>query len=707
MRSNLPLYLSLAGLVAFGPAAATLHADAGQHVPSKAPRTLVQAGREEAFRAYVTTGAGRETFARIKADFDAHYLDAPFPAEPLTYGDPEPRLRDSAKADLWRDAQDITGMIGGVAEAATLIWTVTGEDRYFAKAREFLLGSIEWSLDASGWAAGPGPGATDIYYNDEAHFRLWRKLPQVYDRLRDRLSAEDRARIVAHFRERGDRSFAWTRGSRLHQVQRNSAAARPPSHPVRFVAMTGLAGLALWDDLPQARQWWQFAYEFYKTQFPPWGGDDGGWAEGTAYWRGTMEHAAFQDTLLAIGHPQAYADPFWRQTGYFMVYNIQPYLASTFGDLSNAGRFNLEPGVAEYLEHLARVLQDGYLQAFAQMRTDERAAPSEAGLRNLNRIYPISTEGLIRNFTASSKPAPAPRPLSELPANRWFRDVGWVSMRSALGQPDRDIHITFKSSPYGSFSHSHPDQNAFVLNAFGESLAIASGYREFHRSPHHVGWTWQTKSKNAVLIDGKGQAPQSLASTGEITRFEQGDRYAWTTGDATVAYQTEQPAGRVKRVLRDLVFIDQRYLVTRDTVELADPGSLAWLLHAYRPIQWQADTQTAFIRGERATLTTRLVSAEGPWKGQVRNEFDVPVDPKYLGGHPDFSTRPWSNQSHFSAESPTPAASRQVWAVLWPEPQGEQPANLKARLDGDTLVVDRPDGKTDRLKLDGDLLELR
>ena len=29
-------------------------------------------------------------------------------------------------------------------------------------------------------------------------------------------------------------------------------------------------------------------------------GDDGGWGEGSSYWRGTFEHAAFQDTLLAL-----------------------------------------------------------------------------------------------------------------------------------------------------------------------------------------------------------------------------------------------------------------------------------------------------------------------------------------------------------------------------------------------------------------------
>jgi hypothetical protein len=176
---------------------------------------------------------------------------------------------------------------------------------------------------------------------------------------------------------------------------------------------------------------------------------------------------------------------------------------------------------------------------------------------------------------------PPVRPLGELPAQRFFRDVGWVSLHSALGRPEEDIHITFKSSPYGSFSHSHADQNAFILNAFGEGLAINSAYREFHRSPHHQQWTWQTKSKNTLLIDGLGQKPQDKTATGKITRFETSSRFVWTTGDATVAYQSGQKEPRrVKRVTRDLVFIDRRYVALRDRVELTTPGKLSWLLHA-------------------------------------------------------------------------------------------------------------------------------
>ncbi|MBC8011741.1 MAG: heparinase II/III-family protein, partial [Burkholderiales bacterium] len=418
--------------------------------------------------------------------------------------------------------------------------------------------------------------------------------------------------------------------------------------------------------------------------------------------RGTMEHASFQDALVAIGDPLAYNTAFWRNTAYFQIYTVQPYRHTAFGDLSNAGKFDIEPRSAEFLIHLSRVLRDGRIVSYANLAQVEES-PAEAGLKGLNRTYPTAAEFLIRNFTVAHLPVPAPTPLDDLPPSRYFADVGWVAMHSALGRANDDIHVTFKSSPYGSFSHSHADQNAFILNAYGEDLAINSGYREFHRSPHHSGWTWQTKSKNALLIDGKGQKSQNLAATGRILKYDTGPRHTWTVGDATAAYQTLQPAGRVKSVLRDLVFIDQRYLVVRDRVELATPGKLTWLLHAERPITWNAADATALIRGEKATLTTRLIAPAGvTWRATIQDKFDVPVDPKYAGGGvTGFTyTGKWAEQSHLLAETAEASASHLVFAVLWPERDGQPAKALEARLAPDgRLQVKRPDGRTDVLTL--------
>ena len=691
--------LAVAPFVAANPAA---------HVPAQAPRTMVLAGRHDAFREYCTTGAGAAAFARIKEDFDRDYLTLPFPDEPVTYGDPSPTKRTSDIADKWRDVQDVCGVVSGVAEAATLCWIVTGEEKYLAKAKEFLLASCRWHL-APDWRNGPVVGATDIEYNDEGHFRLWRKLPLVYDQLREQFTPEERKFILDHFRERGNRSVSWIeRTGGISKLRKNSIEGRISSHPVRFMPMTGITALALWDDLPESREWWAFAYRFYKDQFTPWGGDDGGWAEGVAYWRGTLEHAFFQDALLAMGDPQAYSTPFWKNTPYFQIYNVQPYLHTQFGDLSNAGKFNLESGVAEFLLHISRVTQDGYIRAYADLCIDKRRRPADAGLKDLDRRYPTAAEFILRNFTSSHLPLPAPKSLGELPAQRWFKDVGWVSMHSALGQPSDDIHITFVSSPYGSFSHSHAHQNAFVLNAYGQGLAVNSGFREWHNSPHHEQWVRQTLSKNAILIDGAGQKPRSKAAVGRIVRFEQTDRATWTTGDATEAYAQMQPKGRVVQVLRDLVFVDRRYVVIRDHVKLATPGKISWLLHTERQLLWAPKRNLAFTCNGDVTLTTKLIA---PYELNVRvtEGFAVEVDPKYTTpGQINYSsTGEWNlKQNHLSATSTQPATEHVIYSVLWPEKNSRTPSDLDATVESGVLTVNRPDGKTDRIRLDGKKLSI-
>jgi hypothetical protein len=711
-------FLCLLVFFVASPPAALAAADPAAHVPAAAPRTLVLAGRHDAFRAYCTTGDGAKAFARIRADLDREWLAWPFPAEPATYGDPSPSRRTAALADAWRAQQDTTGRLAGVAEAAALCWLVTGEERYFARARAFLLAASAWHLGPPGravdWRAGPVAGATDIHYNDEAHFRLWRKLPLVYDQLRAQLSAADRATILAHFRARGARSVAWIKQQGdLARVRRNTiAGANVSSHPIRFMPMTGLAGLALWDDLPEAREWWAFAYAFYRDQFTPWGGDDGGWGEGSAYWRGTMEHAAFQDALLALGDPLAYATPFWRNTPLFALYNVQPYPHTIFGDTANAGRFHLEPATADYLAHLARVQQNGFLLSYAALCTDRRPRPLDRGLAGLDRSYPTAAEFLVRNFLAAGRPLPPARPLGELPPHRHFADVGLVSLHSALGRPADDIHLTYRASPYGSFSHSHADQLGFILNAYGESLAINSAYREFHNSPHHDQWTRQSISKNVILIDGVGQKARSKDATGKITRFEPAARTVWTTGDATAAYRAAQKdPERVQRVTRDVVFIDQRYVVLRDRVALATPGKISWLLHAERHLAWDAPTATATIRGERgqATLTARLLAPGVVWRGAVTTRFPVPVDPRYAGAehaNPHI-TGAWHDQAHLTVETAEAAREFTIYAVLWPG-RGAQPAPAEAALGADgALTIKRPDGKTDRVRLDDAALSVR
>lgn len=671
-----------------------------QNLPTEAPRTWILAGQEEAFREFCLNGAGSEHYTKIKSDFDALWLDAPFPEEPEKYGDPDPQKRTSAKADLWRAAQDTCGQVGTIAATSAVLWRVTGEEKYLEKAREFILKAAAWN----------NAGATDIFYNDEAHFRLWRMLPIAYDQIRDELSEADKELILPSFSLRGERSAVWIKKKRTSKIKKNSLEVKPSSHPVRFMAMTGVSGLALLDDIPEARAWFDFAYEWYQESFTPWGGDDGGWAEGVGYWRGVYEHAVFQDALVLLDDPAAYNTPFWKNTAYFQVYFVQPWRATHFGDLSKSGMFNMEPGVKHFVDHLGRVTGNGYFKSWASMYDDTFALPAEKGLPYVDRNYPTSTEYLIRDFTATKLPEVEAKPLSELPQSRHFKDIGWVGMHSALGDPYNDIHLSFKSSPYGSYSHSHADQNAFILNAWGKNLAINSGYREFHRSFQHKYYTRQTESKNAVLIDLRGQGVQNKESSGKITRFQTGERFTWTTGEAAEAYQLLQPRIDIDKAERDIIFIDRRYFIIRDSIETSKPTMATWMLHAVNPMTVDDAAQKILIENDGVYLATQLSSSDSNFRFRQWHKFDIPVDPKYADeNHPDFPDYlvvPNVEQSHLAADSLKFSESFTINAVLWPTKDSADLEALTIVTEGDTMIVTRPDGKTDRITIQGDRIQI-
>ena len=127
-----------------------------------------------------------------------------------------------------------------------------------------------------------------------------------------------------------------------------------------------------------------------------------------------------------------------------------------------------------------------------------------------------------------------------------------------MNDPDSHVHFVFKSSQFGSISHSHGDQNSFCMSAFGEDLAIQSGHYVAFNSSMHQTWRRQTRSKNAILINGKGQyagkdKSKAMAATGSILTAETHDDHYLIRGDATGAYQSLSP--EVTRAEREIYFV--------------------------------------------------------------------------------------------------------------------------------------------------------
>jgi Heparinase II/III-like protein len=199
-----------------------------------------------------------------------------------------------------------------------------------------------------------------------------------------------------------------------------------------------------------------------------------------------------------------------------------------------------------------------------------------------------------------------------MPALRVFHDVGWAAVQAHMDDPARQFQLVFKSSPYGSLSHSHGDQNAFLLRACGEDLAIQSGHYVAFNSQMHQQWRRQTRSKNALLIGSKGQyagadKARAKAASGRIIEARETPGAIVIVGDATAAYRSEN--AHVESVRREIHAVGDkrgdRYLVIVDQVALGEAAPLTWLLHSEGALT--SGGQTFRLTGKRAGLYGQFV----------------------------------------------------------------------------------------------------
>ena len=168
-------------------------------------------------------------------------------------------------------------------------------------------------------------------------------------------------------------------------------------------------------------------------------------------------------------------------------------------------------------------------------------------------------------------------------------------------------------------------------------------------------WRRQTQSKNAILIDGRGQyadadKARSKAAQGRLIQARQVGDVIVISGDATAAYRTLTPAAL--SVVRDLHLIGDRYLVVVDRVELAEPLPIQWRLHAAHPIV--AGAETFRLTGERAGLYGQFVLATaGPPRLRVVHGYP---------GVPAEETQ--GLELHWHVEAQLPPARRHVLVTL-------------------------------------------
>ncbi len=590
--------------------------------------------------------------------FDAflHHGVKPYENQSFRDAPPEnPDRRDPTKCHnaVWRSsysyAQEALYKIKHLSIAGKLL----KREDWLEKAKKSLLDIAAWDPE----------GTTSEEYNDEAAFRVLRALAWGYDWLHERLSDDEKEKVCLALLRRGKQVYQRdVVKAKIHQTPYES-------HPVRSLSMVLIpCGIALLGEVPEAEDWLNYALEYLACIYSPWGGEDGGWAEGGAYWT-----TAMASVLEGLDLTWRYMGidllkrPFFQHTGDFILQCYSPkQIHASFCDQSNLGEYPpLKTGFL--MRHLAALTGNAeyqwYYEQMLPWETEKFTAFYNYGWWNF-----YFDDFAIRCDWGDLEA----RPPSAEPQIKWFHDVGWVAMHKDMGDEKKHITLLLKSSPYGCISHSHGDQNGFILHAYGEPMAIESGYYVAYGSDMHLKWRKQTQSTNNILIDGIGQYAgknkhSQLDATGNILDAGQQDGVLYAKAEAAQAYRLTVPT--LKSYRRNIYFVDGAYFVIEDNVELTEEKPIQWLLHSLQPFQLGANK--AVMQGNAANMRVEFITG-GMTLSQM-DTFDKAIRPQELEGK--------AAQWHLCAQT-LPATRHRIVTLVVPEKHGEEKKILVSQENG-------------------------
>ena len=522
-------------------------------------------------------------------------------AERQPMSEPAPYPDNKRVASIWRqtyiDCQELIYAIRHQSIAGKIL----DDPVLTANAKAWLMEAASWDPD----------GTTSRAYTDEWAFRVALALAWGYDWLHDDLDEGERdavrAALLARTRQVADHVI---RNAQIHLFPFDSHAVRSVS------AVLVPACLAMLGEEREAEDWLHYSVEFLSTLYSPWADTDGGWAEGPHYWMTGIAYLIDAANLLrSVSDIDLYQRPFFRRTGDFPLYTKAPDTRrATFGDDSTMGDLPCLKLGYNARQFAGITGNPAYQWYYEEIRRNDPGTERE--FYNWG-WWDLNFDDLVFAHDYGSV---EPEPPSADDQLRWFRGTGWVAIQSHMGDPDRHIQFVMKSSPWGSISHSHGDQNAFCISAFGEDLAIQSGHYVSFNSSMHQDWRRQTRSKNAILLNGKGQyagrdKAEAIKAAGRIIDARDAGDHVFIRGDATAAYQSLVP--EVTQVLREVYFVRESYFVLVDHVDATEPLTLDWLFHANAAMELGAETFR--YRGERSSIYGKFLWSEAgqPQVGQT------------------------------------------------------------------------------------------
>lgn len=337
----------------------------------------------------------------------------------------------------------------------------------------------------------------------------------------------------------------------------------------------------------------EYYYELWTARAPASGFNrDGIWHNGTGYFSANILTLAYMPSLLSfIGRYDFLSHPWYQNAGRSLVYTCPPGSKSNgFGDSSEKGS---EPNrlIAAFADYLACETGNSYAGWYAGECRDLLRRDYELRLyrmctdQDYNIVFPAGADKMV-----------------------WYKDAGEVAMHSAPEDTERDLALSFRSSTFGSGSHTTASQNAFNLLYKGVDVYRSTGYYQNFSDAHNLMSYRHTRAHNSLLVNGIGQ-PYSTEGYGSVMRAMGGQHISYCLGDASHAYrgisndpmwvgyfkqagleQTPENgfgATPLTKYRRHVLMLHPYTVIVYDELEASEAVRWEWLLHS--PTEFKID----------------------------------------------------------------------------------------------------------------------
>lgn len=517
----------------------------------------------------------KDRYSYAKNDYDTYiYTANRYLAEAKVYTEPATPDTDgianptNSHVDSAVTAVCITESRGACTHMTTaaMAYLLSGDEKYGNYAKNILLELAGWRYDSY--------SATGFRRQDQLFREVMYQSAIVYDWIYPLLTSTERTKVLTMIKNRmGVVEYL------IESIRKNPH----DSHGWTTIGFMAITAYATIDEIDISRSWLENIIPLYTSAMHPWSHQDGGWAQGVAYWSYSSGFSKEFINILALAGMIDLYDKAWSQKEYLWnLYTWGPYTYGSYGD-GSAG-YPTTSDALHAQKDMAYFTSNPVAKWIWQINNSGRTSGLEYFASGLEDIH---------------AEAPTDYTLSHI-----FDDIGWVVMTNDLMNRDK-VQLTFKSSPYGSYNHSHGDQNSFFIQAYGKELAIKSGYYDSYHTAHDKYFTRQSFAHNTTTIDGgKGQPIDRFDATGKVTQFVYQMEMDSVTADSTAAYFAEgnENSGFFDKNERTIVYLRPGVFVVIDTLDAKGTKSSTY--------EWWLNGIDIENNGNTATITNGSVKLD-------------------------------------------------------------------------------------------------